>query len=679
MSARTDCTGETRMMKCGMEATCISYSCANDITVQFTDGTVVSHKSKDSFYKGSINNPNYHKSSCLNEKIKMSNGMYATCIAYRGYDDIDVVFEDGVVVKNRSKTNFLQGHIAHPTFDHRSCKNKTRRMNNGQMAKCIADRGCDDIDIQFDDGTIVRNKRRAAFMVGEIRNPIKANTSFPELVVFDSIKKYFPDAKRSYRPRWLRNPSTGKILELDIWIPSLSVGVEYDGGAWHGEETQRSSIKAELIAQSSKIKTLYTILEDGAISHTSPKHKNYYLHCESTFMDYLLPKLEKILQEILRELGVDNPALDFSRKALDRIREDNNNALIGKRVKMNCGKYATCIKFRNTSDIDIKFDDGSIVRHKQKTAFLAGNISHPSINTKTVKASCLGETRMMKCGMEATCIKYKDSNDIDVRFQDGTVVTNRQKNAFILGTIQNPNIPVDRHKASCLGEKVLMSNGQYAECIGYRDCKDIDIRFSDGTIVKGTNKSSFLRGSVANPKKTVYSCKGETRRMKNGELATCIAYRGTQDIDIRFEDGSIVRHRTKAAFYKGETRKNEDPSCLGQTRTMNCGMDATCIAYRGALDIDVQFADGTVITGKSKDNFLRGRIRNPNVKDSKYIKAKERASCLGVSVMMNCGKKAKCIEYRSAVDIDIMFDDGAVVKHRAKASFLRGEIAYPRN
>ena len=35
------------------------------------------------------------------------------------------------------------------------------------------------------------------------------------------------------------------------------------------------------------------------------------------------------------------------------------------------------------------------------------------------KIDRLGETRMMNCGMEATIIRYNETHDIDVRFEDG--------------------------------------------------------------------------------------------------------------------------------------------------------------------------------------------------------------------------------------------------------------------
>ena len=50
--------------------------------------------------------------------------------------------------------------------------------------------------------------------------------SFPEKAIFFYLKKVFPDAEENYRPAWL----SGK--ELDIFLPSKKIGIEYDG-YWH--------------------------------------------------------------------------------------------------------------------------------------------------------------------------------------------------------------------------------------------------------------------------------------------------------------------------------------------------------------------------------------------------------------------------------------------------------------
>lgn len=52
---------------------------------------------------------------------------------------------------------------------------------------------------------------------------------------------------------------------------------------------------------------------------------------------------------------------------------------------------------------------------------------------------------------------------------------------------------------------------------------------------------------------------------------------------------------------------------IGKKHIMNCGMEAKIIAYRGTNDIDVQFADGTIVKHKTYHNFMEGIIANINI------------------------------------------------------------------
>lgn len=107
---------------------------------------------------------------------------------------------------------------------------------------------------------------------------------------------------------------------------------------------------------------------------------------------------------------------------------------LGETRMMNCGMEATIIRYGKYSDIDVRFEDGVIVEHKRYRAFENGNIANPNFNPR------LGETKMMNCGMEATIIRYGGSADIDVRFEDGIVVEHREYREFEKGGIINPNI-----------------------------------------------------------------------------------------------------------------------------------------------------------------------------------------------------------------------------------------------
>ena len=52
---------------------------------------------------------------------------------------------------------------------------------------------------------------------------------------------------------------------------------------------------------------------------------------------------------------------------------------------------------------------------------------------------------------------------------------------------------------------------------------------------------------------------------------------------------------------------------IGETRTMNNGQKATIIKYKKYNDIDIQFEDGTIVQHRAYSSFKKGKIRNPNI------------------------------------------------------------------
>ena len=285
---------------------------------------------------------------------------------------------------------------------------------------------------------------------------------------------------------------------------------------------------------------------------------------------------------------------------------------LGETRMMNCGMKATIIRYGGCNDIDVCFEDGKVAKHKAYGPFKKGNIAHP--NTKVSAKDRLGETRMMNCGMEATIIRYGGCNDIDVRFEDGAVAVHRQYNQFKKGEIANQNI-----KASRLGETRIMKCGMKAAIIRYGGYNDIDVRFEDGKVVVHKAYDNFKKGEIANPN-TKVSAKdrlGETRMMNCGMKATIIRYGGCNDIDVRFEDGVVVKHRRYGSFKKGEIAKRKIKASaengLNETRMMNCGMKATIIRYNGVRDIDVRFEDGAVVEHKAYGTFKNGEISHSSI------------------------------------------------------------------
>lgn len=75
----------------------------------------------------------------------------------------------------------------------------------------------------------------------------RLRTSFPEQAVFFYAKQLFADAINGYTDIFKNG------MELDIFIPSLMVGIEYDGKAWHNEKSINKEKKKFEICKHNKI------------------------------------------------------------------------------------------------------------------------------------------------------------------------------------------------------------------------------------------------------------------------------------------------------------------------------------------------------------------------------------------------------------------------------------------
>jgi hypothetical protein len=111
----------------------------------------------------------------------------------------------------------------------------------------------------------------------------------------------------------------------------------------------------------------------------------------------------------------------------------------------NNGQLITIIKYRNSADLDIQFEDGAISEHRRYQEFITGIIKNPN-----EKIDHLGETAIAYNGQQMKIVRYRNTSTIDVEFEDGTVVKNRTYNSFLTGHIRNPNNSI-RKKEQCSG------------------------------------------------------------------------------------------------------------------------------------------------------------------------------------------------------------------------------------
>ena len=149
---------------------------------------------------------------------------------------------------------------------------------------------------------------------------LQLKRSLPEEVVAFFVSKYF-EIEQSFRPQWLKF-SSGQIGEIDIWIPKIQVGIEYDGKIHNSlANLEKDKSKNEIISKNKRCKKLIRIREytlpifdllpakikiiqaKGIISLTSRKG---------------IPFLEEIIKELLIDLGVKNPDIKISEDVINK-------------------------------------------------------------------------------------------------------------------------------------------------------------------------------------------------------------------------------------------------------------------------------------------------------------------------------------------------------------------------
>lgn len=236
-----------------------------------------------------------------------------------------------------------------------------------------------------------------------------------------------------------------------------------------------------------------------------------------------------------------------------------------------------------------------------------------------------------------------------------------------------------------IGETNKANNGQMMTIVAWHGFSNIDIQFDDGTIVYGKRYDHFKQGYVNNPKCPPKRVKpgdrvGQTNRASNGLMMTIEVYRNAHDIDVRFENGELVQHKGYKEFLTGTI------GCAGHGRFTGVlakyagkkikatnGQMMEVVGGTSHRDLTIRFEDGTEVCHIRSSSFYEGTVINPNYTKYDVI----RNDYIGMTNKAKNGLMMTIVEYRSANDIDIMFEDGAIVYHRQLLHFREGNIKHP--
>lgn len=135
---------------------------------------------------------------------------------------------------------------------------------------------------------------------------------------------------------------------------------------------------------------------------------------------------------------------------------------VGESIVNNQGLRMTIVMYRSGKDIDVRFDDGTVVEHRQYVSFVRGKIAHPGHAMCTRRSDRVGLRAVNREGIDMEIIAYRSAVDVDVRFNDwrSTVVRHVSFRDFRTGGLRDPN-----HR-SCYGVG-YMGEGRY----GSRNCR----------------------------------------------------------------------------------------------------------------------------------------------------------------------------------------------------------------
>ena len=353
-----------------------------------------------------------------------------------------------------------------------------------------------------------------------------------------------------------------------------------------------------------------------------------------------------------------------------RVGEQNRNTL---------GLMMTIIRYRSSKDLDVRFENGTVIHHRTYTEFKNGKIGLPF----RFAQQFIGQKSLNSDGYQMTIVGYFGNRRCVVSFQDGSKA--------VCSTMQFRQGKVTKPEKEWAGNEItfppsserLLETGNSKEgltmtIVCFRDDTDIDVALETGEIVEHTSYERFLSGELyAKEKKDTSSyMEGRTGVSACGQTMRIVRYGNSRDIDVSFENGIVLQHVSYRAFINGTLTPDNAPSVkpaerVGmQIRSVITGQMMEILEYFTVNNVTVRFETGDIYYNKSYTKFKKGQIGNPE-----YVKR----SRLHEKKLNKHGEMMEIIRYDSSQDIDVIFDDGSIAKHRQYGEFISGNIRNPNS
>lgn len=184
---------------------------------------------------------------------------------------------------------------------------------------------------------------------------------------------------------------------------------------------------------------------------------------------------------------------------------------------------------------------------------------------------------------------------------------------------------------------------------------------------------------------------GMKKKANNGQMMEIIARINKNDITVRFEDGTIVHHKTSKSFGAGEIGNPNIHAIKakreGQEAYDRLGNHMVLVEYMDSEHCRIRYDDGLEISGKKYWEFCDpNHVFHERISfDAKRRKeAKQQAkqdkkpyAYIGKKIIAKNGQTAEIIALHNNDRCDVRFDDGTIVKNKHIATFMTRKIMNP--
>lgn len=457
----------------------------------------------------------YQTSVCLN----------ACIVEYRGIRDIDVLLENGWIVKNTTCEAFdngrvwLRGKETYLKIKLRETKKERvgtrKQMNSGLWAIVNEYRRSDDIDILFEkDGSVAKNKRWKDFLNGKIAHPSTA-------------------------PSYDKDSRIGEVREMRNGLKAKIVAYR------HSKDIDVEFVDDGVVVEHAK----YYQFQSGCIGHPT-KPTCYQTSLQEFSISYYLEPIgfRKIKKGEWKNIGFGNYELDFYHDQT-KVAIEYDGAIHNKigGIEGDVEKNRRCKEL-------------GIVIFRLRDPSLKELIDGNSINFVLERKKRIGKELIIDCQTELEAIL----NYCNIDFQEDYINFKRDLQD-ILTKYKRAYIDKSEHKR--IGERSFHKlTNQWMTITAYYNCRNIDVKFDDGEIRTGVRYASFKAGTVLHPKLTrsdiakmtmnetslISKTKrhsaeqaiariGERYLLKNGREIVITKYLNSEDVTVQYLDNNEIK------------------------------------------------------------------------------------------------------------------------------------------